>query len=98
MAFVCGQGPSRSSSAEFGSLVRCSRGGSCPFAEVAAQPADAASASLDYLPDNTALELDRDVLRRVEDITRMRPDERSFILRTLDALIRDAKARKAYAA
>lgn len=96
-AFACGQDPSRSSSAELGSLGRCSRGGFCPFAEVATRLADAFAASFEYLAGNAALELDRDVLRRVEHITRVSPDERLFILRALDAPVRNTKARKAYA-
>ena len=43
------------------------------------------------------LELEHATLKRVEDISKMPDKDRSFILRTLDALVRDMKAQKAYA-
>ncbi len=53
---------------------------------------------LDYLVSNTELELDQATLKRVEDISKMTDEDRSFILRALDALVRDMKAQKAYVA
>jgi hypothetical protein len=42
------------------------------------------------------LELDENTLNRVQDISKMSTEDRSFILRAIDALVRDFKAQKAY--
>ena len=44
----------------------------------------------------TELELDENTLNRVQDISKMSTEDRSFILRAIDALVRDFKAQKAY--
>jgi hypothetical protein len=44
----------------------------------------------------TELELDENTLNRVQDISKMSAEDRSFILRAIDALVRDFKAQKAY--
>ena len=53
--------------------------------------------NLDHLGSNTDLELDQSTLKRIEDISKMSNDDRSFVLRAIDALIRDFKAQKTYA-
>jgi hypothetical protein len=44
----------------------------------------------------TELELDENTLNRMQDISKMSTEDRSFILRAIDALVRDFKAQKAY--
>ena len=78
-------------------IGRYERAEATPSVEVAVRLANALSVSLDYLAGVTSLQLDRNALRRVEEITRMRPGNREHILRTVDALVRDTKARQAYA-
>ncbi len=68
-----------------------------PSIETAARLAKILQVSLDYLVGNTALELDQATLKRIEDVSKMPESDRSFILKTMDALIRDLKAQKAYA-
>ncbi len=78
-------------------IGRYERGETTPSVEVALKLAKILGISLDYLSGNTDLELDQNTLKRVEDISKMPPDDRSFILRAVDALVRDLKAQKAYA-
>ena len=68
-----------------------------PSIEVAAKIADVLDVSLDYLigrSDNYIR--DKKVLNRINDILSLNNPDRDMILNTLDALLRDAKTRKAY--
>ena len=67
-------------------IGRYEREESTPSVEVALKLVKILGVSLDYL-----------VGKRMEDISKMPSKDRSFILRTVDALIRDLKAQKAYA-
>ena len=68
-----------------------------PSIEVASKVADTLKVSLDYLMGKTDFELDRSIIDRVVDIQSLPEDDRSCILKNVDAFLRDAKARKAYA-
>jgi len=78
-------------------IGRYERGEATPSVEVGLRLAKVLGVSLDYLVGNTDIELDATALKRMEDISKMPSDHRSFILRTVDALVRDFKASKAYA-
>jgi hypothetical protein len=47
--------------------------------------------SLYYLIGNSELEFDEHTLKRMEDISKMPSDDRSFILSAIDALVRTLK-------
>ncbi|MDM8178150.1 helix-turn-helix transcriptional regulator [Olivibacter sp. 47] len=68
-----------------------------PSVEVASKLADALSVSLDYLSGNTDTELDSATLGRIREISVMPEEDRKQVFLVVDALIRDFKARKAYA-
>ena len=68
-----------------------------PTIEMANKIANALKISLDYLVGNTDLELDTNTLKRVEDISKLSNEDQKHVYILLDALIRDFKARKAYA-
>ncbi|MFC3199530.1 helix-turn-helix domain-containing protein [Parapedobacter deserti] len=68
-----------------------------PSVEVASRLADALGVSLDYLSGKTDTELDNAALSRIRDITVMPEEDRKQVFLVIDALIRDFKARKAYA-
>ena len=68
-----------------------------PSVEVALKLAKILGVSLDFLSGYTDLELDQSTVKRIEDISKMKDTDRSFILKTIDALVRDFKAQKAYA-
>lgn len=68
-----------------------------PSVEVAVKIAEALGCSLDYLTGITNLEIDKDVLQNINDLQQLNEADKNHILKTLGALIREAKTRKAYA-
>ena len=67
-----------------------------PTIEMANKIANALKISLDYLVGNTDLELDTDILKRVEDVSKLSDDNKKHIYILLDALIRDFKTKQNY--
>lgn len=69
-----------------------------PSVEIANKIANALDVSLDYLSgNNSVMETDKKILERVEAIAGLPDDEQSQIFKVIDALLRDYKAKKAYA-
>jgi transcriptional regulator with XRE-family HTH domain len=80
---------------------RYERGEMTPSVEVAKKLADTFDVTLDYLVDDTgrAAEIkDKAMLRRIMEIQALDTEEQKTIVHVLDSLLRDAKAKKAYAA
>jgi transcriptional regulator with XRE-family HTH domain len=69
-----------------------------PSIEVATKIAKVLGVSLDYLTENSTVNLlkNKNLLERFNSIVNLEDKDREHILFTLDALIRDAKARSAY--
>jgi len=67
-----------------------------PSIDVIIKVADALNVSIDFLVGKTNLELDRNVLKRVEEVSKLDSEEKDKIFMVVDALIRDFKAKKAY--
>jgi transcriptional regulator with XRE-family HTH domain len=67
-----------------------------PSIEVIMKMADSLQVSIDYLVGKTDFELDQDVMQRMMDIHTLNDKEKEHVLFTLDAMLRDAKTRKAY--
>lgn len=92
------------SQAEFGKLVGTSgdiigkyeRDEVKPSIEVAIKVADALEVSLDFLVGKTNVILDNTTLNRLVDIQNLPEKDKEYVLYALDALIRDAKTKKAY--
>lgn len=68
-----------------------------PSIEVATKMADTLGVSLDYLVGFSDYELDNTITQKILDIQNLNDEDKNSILKTIDALLRDAKARKAYA-
>lgn len=68
-----------------------------PSIETAAKIAEALGVSLDYLTGLSDLELDKSIVNTIIDIQKLESKDRELIIKTINALIRDAKARNAYA-
>ncbi len=68
-----------------------------PSIDVATKMAEALQVSLDYLVGFADDELDHSLTQKIIDIQKLNDEDKSAILKTIDALLRDAKARKAYA-
>jgi hypothetical protein len=52
---------------------------------------------LDYLVGKTDLKLDSSTLNRIREVTALPDEDRKQVFMVVDALIRDFKAKKAYA-
>jgi transcriptional regulator with XRE-family HTH domain len=68
-----------------------------PSIEVVIRMADALEVSLDFLVGKTDLELDSSTLNRIREVTALPDEDRKQVFMVVDALIRDFKAKKAYA-
>lgn len=68
-----------------------------PSIEVVIKIADALNVSIDYLVGKTDLELDKDSLKRLEQIAKLPEEDKKQIFMVVDALLRDFKTKKAYA-
>lgn len=58
--------------------------------------ADVLEVSVDYLLGKPTLELDKQALHRLEDISRLPHDNNSFVLNLIDMALRDFKVKKAH--
>ena len=67
-----------------------------PSIDVIIKIADALNVSIDYLVGKTTLELDNNVLKRIEEVSKLTDEEKDKIFMVVDALIRDFKTKKAY--
>ena len=68
-----------------------------PPLEAAAKIAAVLGVSLDYLAGISDNQVDAAILDKILEIQKLNDADRTLILTTIDALLRDAKARKAYA-
>ena len=77
-------------------IGRYERGDIKPSIEVASKIAQALEVTIDYLILGTTTILHKENVSRIEQIQELNQNDQESILNTLDALIRDAKARKTY--
>lgn len=80
-------------------LGRYERDEITPSVEVAKKLAEAFGITLDFLVDETgavAEVTDREMLNRITEINHLDQDDKTVIIRVIDSLLRDAKAKKAY--
>lgn len=68
-----------------------------PSIDIASKIADFMEVSLDYLVGKIDKELDKSIIEKVSTIQNLPEKDQDYIIFTLDALIRDAKSRFAYA-
>ena len=78
-------------------IGRYERGEVKPSIEMATKLAEALGVSLDYLVGSTDMEIEQELLAKVIDLQKLKEEDRTHIILTLDALLRDAKTRQAYA-
>ncbi len=77
-------------------IGRYERGAAKPTIEVAAKIARILDVSLDYLVGNSDIELDRSLVKQIKELQGLNSEDREHILKTIQSLVRDAKAREAY--
>lgn len=78
-------------------IGRYERGEVKPSIEVATKIAEALSVSLDYLVGSTDLLLDKSILNRIVEVQKLSEKDQEHLFVMMDAYLRDAKTRKAYA-
>ena len=79
-------------------IGRYERGQAVPSVDAAKKIADAFGVSLDYLVgEGINATFDKRTVKRLQEIEQMEPEEKTSLLRIIDAVIRDYKTRKAYA-
>ena len=70
-----------------------------PSVETAKKIADVFEVTLDYLVDDSAVaSFDKQTVKRLKDIEHLAEDDKKTLFSMMDAFLRDAKTRKAYAA
>lgn len=68
-----------------------------PSIEVAAKIAEELAVSLDFLVGLVEHELDNTITKKILSIQSLNEEDKNMLFKTMDALLRDANARKAYA-
>ena len=68
-----------------------------PSVEIATKIAEALGVSLDYLTGLSDIELDKNTVDIITSLQKLKTEDQQHIITTLNALIRDAKARNTYA-
>ncbi len=78
-------------------IGRYERGDITPSIEVVSKIADALEVSVDYLIGKTKMQLDKQTLKRLEDISTLPEENKTFVLNLIDMALRDFKVKKAHA-
>ena len=68
-----------------------------PSIEVATKMAEVLGVSLDYLAGLAEFELDSNITKKILSIQSLNEEDKTMLFKTIDALLRDANTRKAYA-
>lgn len=77
-------------------IGRYERGDIKPSIEVVLKIAEVLEVSVDYLVGNTSLELDKNLLKRIEELSKMPEEEKTSLFKVIDAYIRDFKAKESF--
>lgn len=67
-----------------------------PSIDVIIKIAGVLEVSIDYLVGNTTAVLDKATLKRLEEISKLKEENKKYIFDFIDMYLRDLKARKAY--
>ncbi len=78
-------------------IGRYERGDITPSVDVVAKIADALDVSVDYIIGKTKLVIDKNTLNRIEQISSLPDDKKSYVFNLIDMCLRDFKTKKAYA-
>lgn len=68
-----------------------------PSIDVIVNVADALEVSIDFLVGKTKMILDKQAVKRLEDISKLPDDNKNFVLNLIDMALRDFKVKKAHA-
>ncbi len=68
-----------------------------PSIEMVTKIATALKVSVDYLIGKTALVIDKNTMERIEEISALPEDKKSYVFNLIDMCLRDFKTKKGYA-
>ena len=68
-----------------------------PSIDVIVKVAEALEVSIDFLVGKSKMVLDKQAVKRLEDITKLPDDNKNFVLNLIDMALRDFKVKKAQA-
>lgn len=68
-----------------------------PGIDVIIKIASTLDVSIDYLVGKTTTLIDKQILERIEEISKLAEDEKSYVFNLIDMCLRDFNAQKAYA-
>ena len=68
-----------------------------PSIDVIINVADALDVSIDFLVGKSKIVLDKQAVKRLEDISKLPYDNKGFVLNLIDMALRDFKVKKAHA-
>ena len=77
-------------------IGRYERGDIKPSIEVVYKIADALEVSIDFLIGRTSFQLDKEAMKRLENISELPKDKKDYIFNLIDMCIRDFKTGQAY--
>ena len=77
-------------------IGRYERGDINPSIDVVLKIAEELEVSVDYLVGNTSMEIDKKLLKRIEDLSKMPDEERTPLFKIIDAYIRDFKNKQSF--
>lgn len=68
-----------------------------PSIEVVIKIADTLEVSIDYLVGKSSVELDKSVIKKIQDIQKLNADDKAHVFALLDAFLQSQKAKKVFA-
>lgn len=68
-----------------------------PSIEVVIKIADTLEVSIDYLVGKSSLELDKNTVKRIQDIQKLNTEDKAHVFALLDAFLQSHKAKKVFA-
>lgn len=78
-------------------IGRYERGIITPSIEVIMKIADALEVSIDFLVGKTSLKLDKETLKRLNDISDLSEENKNFVLKMVDMALQNFKTKNAFA-
>lgn len=78
-------------------IGRYERGDIKPSIEVVSNIADSLEVSIDYLIGRSTMQLDKEVVKRLEGISNMPDNKKTELFNVIDAYLRDYKTKQEYA-
>lgn len=77
-------------------IGRYERGLITPSIDVIIKIADSLEVSIDFLVGKTSLELDIQTLKRIEDISNLSNENKSFVFKMIDMAVQNFKTKQAF--